>query len=350
VSLLRALGMPFQTTSVMFVGMVSILMSIALSLPGTNPVLAIFCLWFAISWSNKYAFALLDSAANGITKTPVASVEMLGPFGDWRAWVHPTLAATLALLSYWLGPPTGRLVAACGAMLIPASVVSIVMSGRIRDALNPFALVSALRGLGATYLVVLLATALFIVLAAVLLRSSQSVALRFAIGEFGLLSLTSLIGGVIHARRHDLNFEPIVSPERVAERAETERLEQRQRVVDEFYAAIRVREPTRAVASLDAWLAAGSGTRLALDVESMIGQAAKWPEQKGLLTLLRTVITHALRTRQSGLALATAEAGLERLPDFRPETAEQLEALATLARHSGRRRLAERFEALRPSK
>jgi hypothetical protein len=226
------------------------------------------------------------------------------------------------------------------AVLLPASMTAAIASPNVLDAYNPVTFVRVIRDIGGLYLLLLFAGAAVVGLCILLYDAPGPVFLRFTAAQFLVLGLYSLIGGTLYHRRLELAFEPRESPERIAERQQAEHDSRRQQAVDEFYTAIRVREPTRAAAGLQAWLASANGTRLALDVDTMIEQATKWPDQKGLMTLLRTVITHGLATRQSALALQAAEAGTRQVTGFAPETAADVEALAQLARHAGRRRLA----------
>ena len=99
----RALGMPLHMASLLFVALVTVLVVLALRNVTSNPVVAILLVFMALSWLNKYAFALLDHAANGRREAPVASVEMLGPWGDARAWVLPVLAFALGVLAWRIG-------------------------------------------------------------------------------------------------------------------------------------------------------------------------------------------------------------------------------------------------------
>jgi hypothetical protein len=327
---------------------------VAMALPNiiTNPIIAILLLFMALSWLNKYAFALLDHAANGRSEAPVASLEMLGPFHDLRVWVHPVLALLLAGIAWRVGARGAPIVLGVGAFLMPASIAAIAMSGRSTDALNPAAIWNALRGLGPFYLLVLAGGGAVALAVWALMRGSLPVVVTAALTAFVFLEWYALIGASIHERRFDLGFDPVVDPEAKALKAETGRQRDRQKALDEAYGAIRAREPARAAGALDAWLAAGAPAQRAVDVDFFIAQAAAWPEQKGLATVLRAVIAHALRTRQAALALIALEAGLAKLPAFSVETAEDAEALAVAARHSGRRRLAatvlDNFAATRP--
>ena len=86
--LLRALALPFQFTSLLFAAVLSCLLAFIASSPEVLVAPRLLGFYVLLSWLNKYAFALLDHAANGHVEAPVASVELLGPLGDLRAWVQ----------------------------------------------------------------------------------------------------------------------------------------------------------------------------------------------------------------------------------------------------------------------
>lgn len=337
----RAVAMPFQPTSLMFVALMALVVSLAQRYLLGNPAVAALLAYLALSWTNKYAFALLDQAANGRFHAPVGTVEMLGPFGDARPWVHPVLAVALAVLAAKWGPPTGLLFAAAGALLLPASIAAIAVSSRLIDAINPVAMLQAVRGLGAYYLLLLAGGAF----AALLFRalwdwSGGPVPLRVAIGEFVLFGLYTLLGGCVHHRRNELDYLPMESPERTAERAEAARVKERQQAFDEVYGALRVRSTVVATTTLERWLGAQTGATLARDVDALIVQARGWQDAKSLGTVLRTIVTHGVRTRQLAVSLQAVEAALAVSPTFALTDPAEVEAVANQARRSSRRRLA----------
>jgi hypothetical protein len=335
----RALSLPFQMSSLLFVAMLTVINAFIGGEPELKPV-RMLALFIILSWLNKYAFALLDHAANGSREPPVASVEMLGPFGDGRAWIHPALVAFTVLAVVVFGTPITIAIAVTVAVLLPASMCAAIASPQMLDPFNPVIFARVIRGFGLRYLLLLGAGAVVIGSCYLLYGAPGPQFLRFAAAQFLVLSLYCLIGGTLYERRLELAFEPTASPERIAERQLAEHDSRRQQAIDDFYGAIRVREPARAAAGLQAWLASANGTRLALDVDAMIEQAGKWPEQRGLTTLLRTVIAHGLATRQSALALQAADAGTRQLPGFAPDSAAETESVVTLAKQAGRRRLA----------
>jgi len=351
---LRTIALPLQFASLSFLAITTVLVVMAMRNIPSNIVIAILLLFMALSWLNKYAFALLDAAANGRREAPVASVEMLGPFNDLRVWVHPALLLVAGGLAWRLGSPGGPVLLAIVALLLPASIAAVAMSGRLTDAVNPVEVWSAMRGLGPLYPVTLIGGVFFGLFVWTVVHGALTVPLAAALAGLAFLEWYAVIGASVFHRRFDLDFTPVADPEGKAQRLELERQRRRQAVLDEFYGAIRAREAVRATAATQAWLSQATPAQRAVDVDFFVAQAAAWPEQKGLSTLLRGVITYALGSQQPALATRATEEGIARIPGFAPDDAAEAEAVAIAARQSGRRRLAaqviDNFVAARPGR
>jgi hypothetical protein len=337
----RALLLPFQLTSLLFVAVNGLLLSMFGSLGHSLHPLSILVTYLLLSWLNKYAFALLDEAANGRSEAPVASVEMLGPFTDARVWVHPALAGGVWLLTTLVSPVQGVAVLAVVALLWPLSLAALAISPRMIDTLNPLVLWQVLRGLGGMYLLLVLATVGTGLAIGLLLNGQGWVLPRHLAMELLLLCFYAVVGGALHHRRNALGFDPHQSPEREANRLEQDRLQRRQSMLDEAYTAGTVRDLPRAAAVISRWLADVDATCLARDAEAIVVQAAHWPDERAACAVLRAVISHGLRVKQGALALRAAETALQRVPGFTPSTAAETLALAEFAQQTGRPRLAQ---------
>jgi hypothetical protein len=301
---------------------------------------ALLAIFLLLVWLTQYAFKLIDDAANGAQETAAATAEMLSAFEDPRCWVHPALAAGVSI-ALFLRPeiPRWPVLAAC-ALLLPVSLGAIAISGRARDAVNPFALVRVLQGLGAWYLLAVLFLALCVVTGLLVARSGMWSVLRFATLELLVLLGYAFIGGVVYMRRLDLGFEPRMSPERAEMRVDGERLAERQRLIDGLYRDLRVREPARAIANAQQWLAACSPQQLPGDVHAILAAALQWTEPRGLQLLLRSLIPQLQQMRQPGLAFAAVEAGLAAAPTFSPEQEHDAITAIRFAMQTGRKRIA----------
>ncbi len=179
---LRIVAMPLHFASLSFVVLVTVIVVLALRNIPSNIVIAILLLFLSLSWLNKYAFALLDAAANGRREAPVVSVEMLGPFNDMRVWAHPALLLVAAAIAWKLGSPGGPILFAVLVLLLPASIAATAMSGFLTDAVNPVAIASAVRGLGPFYPLALLAGTLPALAVWALMRGTLPVPVTAALG------------------------------------------------------------------------------------------------------------------------------------------------------------------------
>jgi hypothetical protein len=345
--LLKILAMPFQLASLLFVVLSALLSGFLLWMADGSLImllLAIVALWLMLVWLSNYALRLLDDAANGVHKAATATAEMMvDPFADSRGWVHPGLAGGLALLHYAQPqlPVIPTLVIA--ALVLPASLAACAMSGRARDALNPLAIASAMRGLGIGYLPLVLFTALCVALAVVAARTLPVGVPLVAILELLLLLAYAGIGGAVYLRRFELGFAPRVSPERRAEREERERELARQQFIDGVYKDLRVRETSRAIAACAARLKQVPPAALAEEMRSLLAAGRQWNEPREFPRLLRGLLPTLVELKQPAVALGAADAGLAANADFAPADESTTLALADYALQTGRRRGATRM-------
>jgi len=339
-TLLRALSMPFHLTSLLFVAVVATLLALLWSVAAPLALVALFGTFILVSWLNKYAFAQLEQAAHGVRDAPVASVEMLGPFGGVRPWVHPVLAGGVLFLMHVV-PGQGPVAAGVAAsLLFPASVGVLAITHRVIDAINPRALWRVIVGMGWIYLLLVAAVAVIAVCGVGVAVMPAWNVIRFAVLELLLLCLYTLIGGAIFARRHELGFEPRASPERSAEKVESEYARRRQTMMDEVYGLVRVSNAARAGEVLKQWLLESGEHNLHADVPAIVDQAMQFPERRGLPTVARALISHLVQVKRLSLALTVMESVSAVVTDFTPESEAEMVALAGYAVPAGRRSLA----------
>jgi hypothetical protein len=283
---------------------------------------------------------MIDDAANGVEEAATVSAEMFSPIADLRCWVHPMLAVAVGV-ALWMQPDVSPLpVQISAALLFPASLGAMAISGYAQDALNPFAMVRVVRGLGAYYLLSVLWVALCVVLAVLVMRSGLGTLLRAAALQLLLLLAYAFIGGALYVRRLDLGFVPRVSPERAEERVDQQRATQRQHMIDGLYRDLRVRESAKAIASARQWIEQAGPQQLHGDVKAILEAGSRWNEPRGFAQLLRSLIPQLLSMRQPGLAFAAVEAGLAAAPSFTPEQEGEAIAMIRFAIQTGRKRLA----------
>lgn len=342
-SLARALAMPFQLSSLLLVAFIALMAAFCMAFAHTVTVVVIFPLMFLLSWLNKYACALLDHAANGVIAAPVASTDMLGPFGGMRPLVHVALGVAIAALLRFGPQPWGKYLGLAALLLLPASIGAAALRQHSFDAVFPPALWRVLRGLGFYYLPLLAAMAACAAGIWWLAISPLWLAVSYLLMALLWLCLHSLLGATLYLRRAALGFVPTLSPEWFAERDALEHERRRQGVIDAVYTSIRVSDVPRARAALLAWLAATDPGQHQADAQAILAKAAHWPEQRGLRSVARTLVAQFMKTRQLPTALATAEAALAQVGDFELDSAADTEALAQYALACGRTRVAQQL-------
>jgi hypothetical protein len=160
---------------------------------------------------------------------------------------------------------------------------------------------------------------------------------RFALCELILLESYALIGGALHLRRLEVGFEPVSSPERELEQVEIERQLRRQKVFDDVYRKLRVRETPKALAAIQAWLEPLPNLELQRDVAALLEASRYWSEPKAFGKLAQGLITQLLVTRQPGLALAVAAEAARQASGFAPALESDAIALAQYAQQTGRK-------------
>jgi hypothetical protein len=99
-TLLRAMAFPLHMPSVLFIAMSSLILALVTRGQGAMLLMSLLPVYMMMVWLTQFAFTMIDDVANGRREAATATVEMLSPFGDSRCWVHPALAAGLALLPY----------------------------------------------------------------------------------------------------------------------------------------------------------------------------------------------------------------------------------------------------------
>jgi hypothetical protein len=148
------------------------------------------------------------------------------------------------------------------------------------------------------------------------------------------------IGGAIYERRFELGFDPRVSPERVAEKLEAERVLRRQKFLDEIYNDLRMRKVPRAIASAQEWLGRAQTTERDGDVHAILAAGRTWPELPDYVFLLQGLVTTLVELNERSLACRIAEAGLVITPEFRARTEAATAAVVSYALETSRRRTA----------
>ena len=338
--LMRCLAMPFQLQSLIFVVLTSALLGFFIGGDLVRLLVSVATIWLLLVWLTQYALHIIDDAANGVRESQTASVEMATAFLDARAWIHPALAVAIGVALYF-NPQWPRLPVLLGAAVIfPASLGACAMTGYALHALHPGEIARVIRGLGVFYPLVVAFVLGCALLGVLIVQSTESMFLIVATIEMLLLLVYAGLGGALYLRRRELGFEPRVSPERIAERVESERHAERQRFVDELYKDLRVRESARAAGNAARWLRASRPEHLKGDLHAILEAGRKWSEPREYPRMLRGLIPVMLEMKQPALAFSLVEAGLAAAPDFAPAAEAEALQLIRYAQHTGRKRAA----------
>jgi hypothetical protein len=333
---LRVLLVPFHSTNLMMVGIFSVLMTFCL----WGGWYGWFAAWFLQIWVFKYCYVLIEHLADGATEPPVMDTDMLSP-NEVRPWIQAALLSIGGWTCYWIGGAAGIMLAIVLLALFPATVAILGFGEAPWQTLNPVTLFRVIRGLGPYYLVLLLALLAGAAIAWMLARLRLWGVIENAVMLWCEVAFFSLVGAFIYLRRKQLGYEPSKSPERAAARAETGRLKERARMVDDVFQLVRIGKHVDATAPLAKWLRDADAEHASKDACYIAEQSLKWDSPAALNPIGSTLIRHLMRFGRPDAALAVFEILRTRAPNFTMDSAHDLRALAEYAESNGREALAQ---------
>jgi hypothetical protein len=338
---LRQLARPLDLTSIVLIVALTAGYNIGLR-AGFYGALLILLL---SSWFFKFAYVLLDSVANGRKDTPVMSVEMLNPVDEQRPLAQLIICAIFAWGAYKVGGTAGIVLGCVGLLYLPVSVAVLGASSRAVDAVNPLALTRTIIGLGPYYFAIMGVTIVYALLLFALVRADLPLSVQIAASLFLVLSLFSGLGSAIFERRHRLGYDAIDAPERLAEREERERSQERSRALDLAYGAARSGNVADASSSLLQWLRQHDAADMERDARFFFEQARQWQDEKAFVFISRFLVSRLLESGKTGAAVEIADGVLQRSPHLKLGTSSDTLKIAQLARAAGRRALTVRLLA-----
>jgi hypothetical protein len=162
--------------------------------------------------------------------------------------------------------------------------------------------------------------------------------LRIALLMLLWLVMFSVLGGVLHARRFEVGFEPEHSPERRTRLDERDRNRERDRFIDQVFAEFRAGGRSNPFASIQQ--RANQSTSPLAEYAWIHDRVATWPDPRLANRVAQELLPLLLSARRHGDALKLVKARLQADPGFRPLGSEHLLKLAELARDGGDRPLA----------
>ena len=216
---------------------------------------------------------------------------------------------------------------------LPASVAILGLEGNIFKALNPYAWVHMIKGLGPLYLLVLALIFFGFLIIFTLGRLDLWPSVRIALGMFGVLSVFSVLGGAIFERREQLGIETWVSPEQEAEKQRKQDHVESEKLVHEAYGLMRAGRHVNCWEVLQRWLTEHGH---AADAYAWIcGTVASWDDPRYLARLTEDHVERLLALKRTGEALSLVATRLSADPAFRPKTAASTLQIAQLAVRGG---------------
>jgi hypothetical protein len=316
---------------------VVIVFALLLSIAAKAGFLGIPLAFILTSWFFKYAYILLDHTVRGFDEPPTLDIQMLNPLDEQRPLAQLAILGLIYVAVMFvrdtLGETSALAVAVVAALLLPASVAILGLEGNVFKAVYPVAWGRMILGLGPMYALVLGVIAGYSLLIALLVRWELWLPVQIAIFMFSILSIFSVLGGALYERRHELELETWVSPERTEELRRQQDLRESERAVTEAYGQVRVGSHTRAWQMLQAWLTARGHDPE--DYRWLCGRVAAWGDPRYVTRLTEDYVDRLLRLKRNGEALDVVSARLAEDPSFRPKTAEATLQIAGLAAAGG---------------
>jgi pentatricopeptide repeat protein len=332
---LRVLLVPFQTTSLILIGVFALLFTLLAQAGIYGLIISVL----VQGWVLKYCYVLVERLADGATEPPVMDSDMLSPT-EVRPWIQLALVVLGVYACSALSGKAQIVLAVTLLALLPASVAVLGIGEPFFQAVNPLMLFRLIRGLGPYYLLILASILVYAVFLSLLARLDSWDLLWNAAILICELSFFGLIGGCMYLRREQLGIEASRSPERTAAREEAERVKVRAKMIDDVFQQVRIGKHVEATRPLARWLKDLDGPTAASDAQYVASQAMGWDNAGGLNTIGSTLIRHLLRAGRPDAALLIFERLRSRAPTLTLDSADDLRTLVDYAESVGRDDLA----------
>jgi hypothetical protein len=289
------------------------------------------------SWFFKYAYILFDHTVRGFDEPPTLDIQMLNPLDEQRPLAQVVIVGLIYVAVKFaqqtMGSTVAIIIAVVAALFLPASVAVLGLERNILKAAYPVAWVRMVLGLGPLYALVLSIIAGYSLLIVLLGRWELWLPVQIAIFMFCILSVFSVLGGALYERRHELELETWVSPERILAREQARVLRQSEHEVTEAYGQVRAGSHTRAWQLLQGWLA-----RRGHDPEDyrwLCGRVSAWDDPRYVTRLTEDYVDRLLTLKRTGEALDVVAARLGQDPAFRPKSAAATLQISQIAAAGG---------------
>jgi hypothetical protein len=290
-----------------------------------------------ISWFFKYAYILFDHTVRGFDEPPTLDIQMMNPIDEQRPLGQVVILGLIGYAVYLtydhFGTAAGIGLAAVCLFFLPASVAILGLESNILKAAFPWYWFSLVRGLGILYGAVLLVILVYAVGLRLLWAFDLWLPLEVVIGMFAVLSVFSFLGGALYERRHELNIETWVSPERTAALEEQQTRRENDKHVHEAYGLMRAGSHVKSFQMLEDWLKSRGNTPE--DYRWLCERTMSWDDPRYVTRLTEELIARLLTLKRTGEALDVVDQRLNLDPTFRPKSAADTLSIAQLAARGG---------------
>jgi hypothetical protein len=290
-----------------------------------------------ISWFFKYAYVLFDHTVRGFDEPPTLDIQMMNPVNEQRPLAQVAILALIGYAVYLTQEHFGAIAAVVLAIVclffLPASVAILGLESNILKAANPVYWFSLVRGLGILYGAVLLVVLGYALVLRLLGALDLWLPVEIGIGMFAVLSVFSFLGGALYERRHELNLETWVSPERTAALETQQTLRENDQLVHEAYGLMRAGAHIKCFGMLEEWLK-GRGSSPE-DYRWLCERTASWDDPRYVTRLTEELVARLLMLKRTGEALDLVGQRLDLDPGFRPKSAADTLSIAQLAARGG---------------
>jgi uncharacterized membrane protein YGL010W len=290
-----------------------------------------------ISWFFKYAYILFDHTVRGFDEPPTLDIQMMNPIDEQRPLAQVVILGIISYAVYQTYDHFGTgaavgLAIAC-LFFLPASVAILGLESNILKAAYPVYWFNLVRGLGILYGAVLLVIVAYALGLRLLLAFDLWLPVEVVIGMFAVLSVFSFLGGALYERRHELNLETWVSPERTATLENQQTQRENDKVVHEAYGLMRADSHIKSFQMLEDWLKSHGNTPE--DYRWLCERTLSWDDPRYVTRLSEELVARLLTLKRTGEALDVVTQRLDLDPKFRPKSAADTLAIAQLAARGG---------------
>jgi uncharacterized membrane protein YGL010W len=290
-----------------------------------------------ISWFFKYAYVLFDHTVRGFDEPPTLDIQMMNPVNEQRPLAQVAILGLIGFAVYLTQEHFGATAAAGLAIVclffLPASVAILGLESNILKAANPVDWFSLVRGLGILYGAVLLVVLGYALVLRLLAAVDLWLPVEIGVGMFAVLSVFSFLGGALYERRHELNLDTWVSPERTAALKTQQTLRENDQLVHEAYGLMRAGAHIKSFRMLEEWLKGRGYTPE--DYRWLCDRTASWDDPRYVTRLTEEFVARLLMLKRTGEALDVVGQRLKLDPSFRPKSAADTLSVAQLAASGG---------------